>query len=611
MKGRPGRVVLVCAAALAVCAQAARAEVTITARPGVERVEVGDTLVIEIQARADARDLSDPTLGELEHFELVSNPCSTSTSMQMVLGQQPKTTVQKTCRYELVALREGTELFNEITVQAGGRTARASAFSVTVLPRVGGEPRQEAGWPPPFGQSETARSRLGRDNFFVDVVLDKPEAYVGETVRASFVLYSIYDVYRWDGSAIGANFFQGVQQDEIPLPQGRQAAQLARGNLRYLAYEMRRALLFPIRAGELRVEPQDVTVWVQRVIRDWPFSRRETVPESVRSNPVVLRVKELPRQGQPAGFDGAVGRFDVKAEVDNGTPAVGGGFLLRLTVWGEGNFHRLKAPDLPDLPGFRRSREFSTFDTKPTENGLMGAAVFDYALSPLVEGATTIPPITLAFFDPVAGQYESRSTAPIPITVQPRQVDNAGGIVFSRGVEQIQVDPEAIDFRHIAARLEGGLRQGRPLYGGGPFWAGVLLPALVLVGSVMALHERRRLETDAAYARRRRAGRTARKRLAEARAAQAEGDAATFYGAVARAILGLIRDRLHVAALGMTREQLRETLAARKVDGGLVDRTLAFLAETDRFRFAGEGAETREEILREAETLIRGWERVR
>jgi hypothetical protein len=71
-------------------------------------------------------------------------------------------------------------------------------------------------------------------------------------------------------------------------------------------------------------------------------------------------------------------------------------------------------------------------------------------------------------------------------------------------------------------------------------------------------------------------------------------DARPFYAEVARALRGLVADRLNVAEAGLQSAELEQGLAARGVPGGTVEEVLACLDHCDRQRFAPPGTDPQE-----------------
>ena len=159
------------------------------------------------------------------------------------------------------------------------------------------------------------------------------------------------------------------------------------------------------------------------------------------------------------------------------------------------------------------------------------------------------------------------------------------------GVTQLRED---IRFIRLG---DGALRSvERFLFQGAAFWTFFLLPMAALLGALGLRRHRDRLEGDVAYARGRRAGRVANKRLAEARRLMEGGDSRAFFGEVANALRGFVADRLNVAEAGMQISELRMRLAGRGVSTEVTSDFLRCLEQCDRQRYAPVGADVEERV---------------
>jgi hypothetical protein len=114
-----------------------------------------------------------------------------------------------------------------------------------------------------------------------------------------------------------------------------------------------------------------------------------------------------------------VGSFQIQSEVDKTTLNVGESTTLSVTVSGTGNIMDAAAPEcaIPDV--FKRYKDAPQENIQPGMNGYTGKKVFRTALVPLKEGQYTLEPIKLIFFDVSSGQYQTRQTAPVAISVHP------------------------------------------------------------------------------------------------------------------------------------------------------------------------------------------------
>ena len=114
------------------------------------------------------------------------------------------------------------------------------------------------------------------------------------------------------------------------------------------------------------------------------------------------------------------------------------------------------------------------------------------------------------------------------------------------------------------------------------------------------------MTTDETFARSRRAHPVARRHLKHAANLAHREDPRAFYEEVDRAVLGFLGNRLNVPERGLTRQSLREMLAARGLSETRIGDLQSLLDECDRARFAPGplDREAMQTALTRAEALI-------
>src|SRR3569833_3017735 len=152
----------------------------------------------------------------------------------------------------------------------------------------------------------------------------------------------------------------------------------------------------------------------------WPFSQiiyNKVAPKDVKvPSPVSdLRVLPLP-PGQPPGFSGAVGDFQVTSDISPRITTVGEPQTLRLHVSGAGNFDRVNSGMVDHLEHWRTYPVKSSFSARNTV-GYSGEKVFEQPLIAELAGEQTIPALEFSFFNPTMRRYERVSTQPINVVV--------------------------------------------------------------------------------------------------------------------------------------------------------------------------------------------------
>ncbi len=187
-----------------------------------------------------------------------------------------------------------------------------------------------------------------------------------------------------------------------------------RGGRTFRVLELDRLFLAE-RAGELEVPAPGLRfAYATSFRQDFlsasvPLDRELAV---VLGEPLTLRIKPLPLEGQPAGYTGAVGRFTVSADASSRDIVVGESFELVLRIEGDGNLQFLNPPRLDELAGFH---VYGVVDAKTPRRRIV-----TYDLAPLVDDVRELPAIPFSFFEPSDPPgYHTVWTEPIQLNVRP------------------------------------------------------------------------------------------------------------------------------------------------------------------------------------------------
>jgi hypothetical protein len=109
-------------------------------------------------------------------------------------------------------------------------------------------------------------------------------------------------------------------------------------------------------------------------------------------------VQSLPEAGRPPEFGGAIGQFELEAELEPGSGAGGDTLDLTLRLSGTGDLSAALAPRIDPLPGFEVLGSLEA----PSPNG----RAWTYHLRPRPPLAVRVGPFALAYFDPTPpGSY--------------------------------------------------------------------------------------------------------------------------------------------------------------------------------------------------------------
>ncbi|HWE40379.1 MAG TPA: hypothetical protein VG406_27755 [Isosphaeraceae bacterium] len=136
---------------------------------------------------------------------------------------------------------------------------------------------------------------------------------------------------------------------------------------------------------------------------------------SRRSKPFRLDVRPIPAAGRPATFLGGVGPFELAAEARPSAVRVGQPIEFRLTITGPGALGTARAPELRGLERTDLGLEVARLPTESVAEP--PARVLRYRLRPTKAGASAIPPVSVATFDPTSRRFLTRASHGVPIRV--------------------------------------------------------------------------------------------------------------------------------------------------------------------------------------------------
>ncbi len=558
-----------------------------------DNVLMGRQFVLNLEILGTRAVDRDPVLPDLAAFAQFLGS-GTSTSMQTAGGRM---TVSLTIQYRFQALQEGTFEIGPIQVDVGGQSHTTDALEITVL----------AAPPPPNGPAGAAVSdEVTPSDLFVTAEASHTRVRDGEPLTVEYRIWTKVDVTSYSLTSVPEH--EGFWVEDLGQVAQPEVEQRERNGQQYATAVIRRVALVPTGAGERTIEALGIEALVRtnrrRDARDplsalSSFFGTRSVPVSVLSNPVTIEVEPLPA-GRPEPFSGVVGSLAITAAIDRDSVDANQAVTLTVRVSGRGNVRVIPEPVL-DFP-----RDFEVFPPEVTEaiqpsgNGLSGSKTFEYVLIPRAPGDRTIPSVSMGYFDTGADSYRTVSTGEIALTVT-GEVSEVLPVLQRFGVTQLRED---IRFIRLG---DGALRSvERFLFQGTAFWMLLLLPMTAVLGALGLRRHWDRLEGDVAYARGRRAGRVAKKRLAEAqRLAQGE-DSRAFFAEVAKALRGFVADKLNVPEAGMQIGEMASNLQVRGVSSETAAAFVEVLEKCDRQRFApvGADAEQREQFVERAAAVM-------
>lgn len=570
-----------------------------TASVNKSRVAVGEHFKLDFTLNAIGKNFTPPSLSD---FSIYSGP-SQSTNMSIVNGSVSQSI---TISYFLAPKKEGKFTIEPATITVGSATLQSNSITIEVVK------------PSANQQSQSSRGAVSStENLFVKTSVSKTKAYVGEQVTVTHKVYTRMNLKGFQDAKFPS--YNGFWAQDASKPAQYEIAQENVDGLTYSVVEIKRAFLFPQRAGKIEIEPAQVECVVrektdkrhdpfEQFFGHDPFFSFDTYRDalySIRSNPVTLEILPLPESGKPADFPGAVGNFSMNASIDKEKAKTNEGINLKITITGKGNIKLADAPHI-DFP-----TEFETYDPKISENisstasGVSGTKTFEYLLIPRHEGVYTLRPKNFSYFDPEKKMYVTLPSKEFSITVEKGEGTTIGTSPMVSSVAKEDVKMFSSDIRFIKTGDIELLKKDEYFFGSPLFIAGFSIPPILFLAFLFARREHIRRNSDLVAVRRRRASGIAKRYLALAEKSLKKNDKENFFANVLAALYNYVGNKMNIPAAEQSKEKAVEALKAKNISDETIAELVKLMDECEFARYApGLQSGNLQEVYTRAETII-------
>ncbi len=580
---------IVCAwLALAVGAPSALAQ-DVSVQASVEPNPVGLNqafiLTVDISG-ADAKEAANPELPDLERFAAYLSS-SSSQQIQIVNGRM---SASRSIQYRFQAREVGRFEIPPVTVRVGGNSLQTNPVSLEVVKSAASRAS------PTRSRRRSDNPGIRDDDLFLRAEVSQNQVYENEPVIVEYKIYTRVSVASYSLTRIPSA--AGFWSEDFEIASSPSTSIEMIGGRRYTVAILKKAALFPTGPGKKVIESMTVECEIRtrgnrRGLFDDFFSDRSlfgrSVPKLITSEPIEIDVQPLPQEGRPSDFSGLVGNLQLDATLDKSRAETNEALTFKLQVSGEGNLRALPAPEFAFPDDFEVYPPRLSESIRKSGGQVSGRKTYEYVLIPRSPGLRTLPAFSWSYFDSTSGSYRRASTAELSVDVTGEDLTSVP-VGSGRGeIRRLRNDIRFIKTNPSTFRAIGGHLYDAPL-----FWVVTLGPLVALLGAFGYRRHLDRLQGDVAYARRRRAGGQARKRLAKARSLLQGANREEFYAEVANALLGFLGNKLNIAEAGLISEEARSELASRGVSKEAIDAYFECLHTCDLKRFSPAGADATE-----------------
>jgi hypothetical protein len=572
-------------------------------------VTVGEQFYLTYSVNANASAFKAPSFKD---FYVIQGPSqSSSTSMQWVNGQMSQS-VALTYTYVLQATKEGTFTIPPATVTIDGKSHQSNSLTITVGKATPGQQSQQQSQNRNQPGQSSKTSTVSGDDIFIRTIISKTSAYKGEPILVIQKIYTRVNIAGFEDVKMPS--YKGFWSEEIKMP-GQ--ISLRRENYNgsiYNVAELKKTIIIPQQSGKLQIDAAEITCIAQVPSKNqsnniWNFfgPSYQNVKYRVVSKSVSVDVKNLPTQNQPADFNGAVGNFSLKSDIDKTSVKTNDAVNLQFTISGSGNLKLIDKVNV-DFP-----TDFETYDPKITSNintsesGVSGSKKFEYLIIPRNPGKFKIKPVTLTYFDISSKTYKTLTTPEYTINVE-KGTGEAANVTY-RSANQEDVKFIGSDIRFIKNQPFILTKIGSFFFNSTLFYILLLLPFILFIIFLIIYRRTLKQRSNIAAMRNRKATKVARKRLKVAEktlhATSLPNYKETFYIEISKALWGYTSDKFTIPIAELSMDTVNIFLSQKGVSEEIIQKIVDTLNNCEYARFApGDSTSAMNNIYSEAIATI-------
>jgi hypothetical protein len=534
---------------------------------------------------SNARNFKTP---DLSKFLVLSGP-NQSTSMQIINGSVSSS---QSFSYVLQPREAGKFVIGSATIEVGSNQFKSNPVELSVT-KGSGQKRQQAQSP----QGEPVD--IG-DNVFLRAIVDRSRVYQGEQITVTYKIYTRARIVNYSINKLPT--MTGFWGEELQLPQQVSLTNETINGKQYQVGVLKKMALFPTQSGNLEINPMELTCQVQvqtkrrsndifdQFFND-PFFGAQTANVPLKSEPVKITVLSLPQNPVPESFQGAVGKFTLKAELNKRHAKTNEPISLKATITGTGNVKILEAPKLK-LPS-----DFEQYDPKVKEeiertgSTINGTKTFEWLIVPRYPGDKKIPALEFSYFDVGQRRYVTLHTNEFNVLVEKGSAEapqNASGL----SKEDVKLLNQ--DIRFIKTDAGSFRKKDKELIDP----VAVLMMTMIPFAAFIALlfHRQKALSemSDVVSFRSRKALKIAAKKLAIAKMLLNANKPEEFYAEISTAMWQYVSDKLAIDRAELSVDNVTQKLQEKKVSDVLTQKIKELLESCEFARFAP-GSSSQEE----------------
>ena len=534
----------------------------------VSKNKLGLNQRVKIQFTINKQGADNFQAPNFKNFQIVSGP-SQSISQSWVNGNA---SFSQSYSYIVKPLKKGEFLIPAASIKLNNKILTSKSVKVIVLD------------PVEIPKDPNDPNYIAQQNVHLVAEISKSSPYVGEGIYVEYRLYVSQNISVRDFSYTDSPQYNGFWNQDIKI-RGLTTQNGTYNGEQYRYVVLQKALLIPTKSGKLTIDPieMDIVIGVPTGRGDFfgnPIVKNIT--KSFASAKKFIRSKELPIEGKPESFNGAVGDFNFIVSSSKNILKSNETATVSVKVTGNGN---LKLFELPEI---KTPSELEVFTPEQkekinvTSRGIRGSVTKNYTIVPQFKGKYKIPSTEFSYFDLKEKKYVRLTSEDIFVDVLEGKELVTDSDMASNAKKDIVVT--GANFRYIQTSSAFSLANESGFYTSKFYYLILILPLLFIpIGIVIAKRNEAR-SNDVLGNKLRKADRLAKKYLSEAK--KQLGTKEAFYVALEKALHNYLKAKLRIETSDISKEKITELLKRKSVNESTIRSFIEVFNSCDMARYS-------------------------
>jgi hypothetical protein len=513
---------------------------TLSASLDRDSMTLEDTATLTLTFQDGAPDIP-PSFRNIPGLTISYAGASSQTSFS-IIGANTQKSISTTYQYEITAQRPGAYTIPALSVEVDGARLESQPLSLAVSR-------------PTAPTSDQA--------VFVKLALSKKQMYVGEMATAELQIWLRDDIQHFGNLQLPAMPSDGFNVGKMSA-RSNYRAQL--NNRVYTVVPVAIAIT-AIKSGTLTIGPLNAQFTIVLPYSNQQnmdplqrfFNQGERKDISLNTETYTVQGLKLP-PNPPAGFNGAVGKFQMAVTEGPATVSAGDPITVHVRIEGRGTLDSVKLPDFSAWNGFKTYPASAKTDATD-QLGLEGVKNFEEIITPQNADVREIPAFSFTYFDPNQQKYETLSQAAMPITVRAAGAMPVPSVPATKpaGQENTATQSDLLPVKQNLGRL---IASGTPLLARPAFLTLQSAPVLAFLAALLWRRHTDNLANNPKLRRKRLVAQLMGSGLVDLRKFAGANDSEQFFATLFRLLQEQLGERLDCPASAITEAAVDERLIA-------------------------------------------------